>query len=454
MQGPNLFDSISKARCLLGKTDDGDGQPTNAPAEGFFDRIWQKQPALFFDAPLRKFQLAMDWDDVAVLLQYSHEDTASPPLFFQEGRPIADPEAAYGCSPFAAYLDGCSVIVNHADHYHSKIAGLCDELQRTFPHVYANSYLTPPRSSAVKSHSDDRDVLVIQVLGRKKWKVYKTVPVSFPFANEQVGKEGRPPVPREVLDGGLCFDGEVTLEPGHVLYMPRGFVHEASTDGLDSNEPSFHVTIAIATHDWCMSTVLSEVVRERLNECTEHRIPLPIGSGAYQGGMIGQELESSMGDQLAGAFDIIRGITASDLERTLRSKYHLHNSVANARRSKLDSRKRKVVADGEVVGPSAASSLSLDSSLRRSTDEERSSVQLQTGRLRGLTVREETVGSLMSVLSRMKGDDLPRSAVRDLRTFYDIDPTDQQDLVCEFTLLCFARCCVELGGLAVVHMNE
>jgi len=454
----NLFDSIAKSKCLLGialDDGDGDGQPSTSPpstAERFFNKVWQKQPALFAaDIPLRKFQLAMDWDDVADLIHHSHEDTASPPLFFQEGRPIADPEAAYGCSPFAAYLDGCSVIVNHADHHHSKIAGLCDELQLTFPHVYANSYLTPPRSSAVKSHSDDRDVLVIQVLGRKNWKVYKTVPVSFPFANEQVGKEGRPPVSREVLDGGICFDGKVSLEPGHVLYMPRGFVHEASTD---SDEPSFHITIAIATHDWCMSTVMTEMVRERLNECIEYRIPLSIGAGAYQGGMIDKDLESSIGNQLAGAKDVLLGITASDLERALRNKYQLHNSVANAHRCKLDSRKRKAAGDGEVVGPSAASTLSLDSSLRRSTDEERTSVQLQEGRLRGLTVREETMRSLMSVLSRMKGEDLPRSTVRNLRNFYEIDPADQQDLVCEFTLLCFARCCVELGGLAVVHMNE
>lgn len=459
-QEPHLFDSIAKSKCLLGLTPDdggGDEQPSNSPpsttVEGFFGKVWQKQPALFVDTPLRKFQLTMDWDDVADLLHHSHEDTtASPPLFYQEGRAIADPEAAYGCSPFAAYLDGCSVIVNHADHHHSKIAGLCDELQRTFPHVYANTYLTPPRSSAVKSHSDDRDVLVVQILGKKNWKVYKTVPVEFPFANEQVGK-GRP-VPRDVLDGGLCFDGEVTLEPGHVLYMPRGFVHEASTDGLESDEPSFHITIAIATHDWCMSTVLTEVVRKRLNECSEHRMPLPIGTRAYQGGMVDQELASSMDNQLVGAMDIIRGITAADIERTLRNKYQLHNSVAKAHRSKLDSRKRKVVGDGEVVGPSAASSIRLDSSVRRSTDEERSSVQLQEGRLRGLTVREETMGSLMSVLGRMKGEDLPRSTVRDLRNLYAIGPSDQQDLVCEFTLLCFAKCCVELGGLAVMHTNE
>ena len=108
-----MFDSIAKSKLLLGLTPDdggGDEQPSNSPpsttVEGFFGKVWQKQPALFVDTPLRKFQLTMDWDDVADLLHHSHEGTtASPPLFYQEERPIADPEAAYGCSPFAAYLD-------------------------------------------------------------------------------------------------------------------------------------------------------------------------------------------------------------------------------------------------------------------------------------------------------------------------------------------------------------
>jgi hypothetical protein len=83
----------------------------------------------------------------------------------------------YGGNLFAAYLDGCSVVLNHADWLCPYMASLCLDLQKQFPHVYANTYLTPPDSQAVNAHADDRDVLVIQVFGKKHWKVYQNVPI-------------------------------------------------------------------------------------------------------------------------------------------------------------------------------------------------------------------------------------------------------------------------------------
>ena len=42
---------------------------------------------------------------------------------------------------FAAYLDGCSVVINHADGQSPWLAALCDDLQQggTFPHACANT---------------------------------------------------------------------------------------------------------------------------------------------------------------------------------------------------------------------------------------------------------------------------------------------------------------------------
>jgi len=240
-----------------------------------------------------------------------------------------------------------------------------------FPHVYANAYLTPPNSHAVEAHADDRDVLVMQILGRKKWKVYKKVPVEYLFDMEQVGKHGNK-VDESVFKGGLCFDGkEVILNPGDVMYLPRGFVYEATTE--DSNDddagcaPSFHTTVAIATHDWCLSVVLSETIHQTLDGVTKFRKALPIGPcDEYLNSTLGEGASSlgpsNLKQQLDEAMAVIQSnITPSLLEQKLQTKHQIHNAHASEHRSKLQetqqqSRKRTLTEESSnCVGYSAAS---------------------------------------------------------------------------------------------------
>jgi len=106
----------------------------------------------------------------------SADDNTMVPILFCNGQSVS-PEP-YGYNLFHAYLDGCSVVLNHADWSSAEIARVCLDLQKNFPHCYANTYLTPPASQAVPPHADDRDVFVIQLLGKKHWKVYQTVPIA------------------------------------------------------------------------------------------------------------------------------------------------------------------------------------------------------------------------------------------------------------------------------------
>ena len=467
------------------------------PLQIFFRNVWQKEPAIYRsthlmndEADLEKDSsplseaIKMGWNNVADLLHHcrqhssfdspSTESNTSPPLFFQNGRAITDPHTVYSSNPHAAYLDGCSVIVNHADFHHISIAELCEDLQQTFPHVYANAYLTPPNGYAVKPHADDRDVLVVQILGQKKWKIYKNVPVEFPFEREQVGKNGMGVDP-SVLEGGLCFNNkEIVLCPGDVLYMPRGFVHEATTinnshdngersDALE-HSPSFHITIAIATHDWCVSTLLTESIRDALNNITDFRRALPIGpckeyERSAHGSLSGV---TYLEHQMKRAWSVIQDkVTSSVLEQNLRTKYITHNVLADEHRKKLKAdqfRKRKYDDLTPIVGYAAASQLTLQSTLRISTPEERESVVLEEGRLRGLTVREETCTILLNLLKHFKLDPKLKKKVCDFRSLIKCVKGEEHDtrksailMVCDFTLLSFARCCVEVGALAMVN---
>jgi hypothetical protein len=470
----SAFQAIASSLCELGigtgkaakKKDASQKESRSNNVQAFFQDIWQTQPAIFRscqdacadkNCPLSK-AISMGWDDVAQLLHHCRESSSYAPLFFQSGNPITDPATTYANNPHAAYLDGCSIIVNHADFRHEIISNLCNSLQKTFPHVYANTYLSPPDSHAVNAHADDRDVLVVQVLGSKTWKVYKKVPIQFPFENEQVGKNGLD-VDQSVFAGGLCFgDKEITLSAGDVLYMPRGFVHEASTHThqnatmMKKNEgiePSFHITLAVATHDWCISTILSDAIRKTLNGNPEFRKALPIGPCAEYGGSSQYEMDF-LKEQLENAMSLIQtNVTTGLLHEQLTNKYSMHNSRAGELRRNITTRKRPIEEQTEeCVGYFAACRLTLDSIVRASSAEERNSVVLEDDRLRGLTVREETMQTLMKIVGAMKEMPALKIRVKDMATTGE--SVCSNPMVCDFTLLSFARCCVELGALAVV----
>lgn len=101
-------------------------------------------------------------------------------------------------------------------------------------------------------------MIVIQLFGEKAWKVYKTPPIAHPYEHEQVGKNGMS-CPLEIFDTIVI---DKMLQPGDVLYMPRGYVHEASCpDG-----ESLHVTIAIPTQEFSFARVFEEMARELIYE--------------------------------------------------------------------------------------------------------------------------------------------------------------------------------------------
>jgi hypothetical protein len=117
-------------------------------------------------------------------------------------------------------------------------------------------YLTPGNSQAVRMHTDDQDVFLLQVWGKKHWTM-RNNPIYLPYTEEMLGKSD--PVPPELVkDPIMTFD----MEPGDALYIPRGFLHEAET----SSEPSLHITITVPTSDYCWGVQVSKQLTQSLFE--------------------------------------------------------------------------------------------------------------------------------------------------------------------------------------------
>ena len=192
------------------------------PASDFFSNVWE-QKVLSRKAGQDSAKVIASlptWENLlSVLEDCAGNGTAADAIVLKDQHP----DGSYR-SLAAAYLDGCSIVVNHADLGATSLADLCRHLRSDLPHAFANMYLTPPKAQAVDAHADDRDVIVLQCAGRKRWSVWSDSPIVRPLPHEQVGKAGLA-VPETVLaQPPKRFD----LGIGDVLYIPRGFVHEVT----------------------------------------------------------------------------------------------------------------------------------------------------------------------------------------------------------------------------------
>merc|ERR1712202_58595 len=117
---------------------------------------------------------------------------------------------------------------------HNGVWRLCSTLQDHFQNmVGANVYLTPPGTQGFAPHWDDVEVFMLQLEGKKHWRIYsprnkeETLP-RFSSANLEQDEVGTPII-------------EVDLEPGDMIYMPRGTIHQGN---CLSEEHSLHITIS------------------------------------------------------------------------------------------------------------------------------------------------------------------------------------------------------------------
>jgi hypothetical protein len=144
------------------------------------------------------------------------------------------------------------------------LADLCRALEADLSaHVQTNIYLTPPNAQGFQTHYDNHCVLVLQVEGEKRWRLYDS-PVGAPYRGERF-------TPGQYAPGEPSQ--ELVLKPGDVLYVPRGLMHDAVNEGSDA--PSLHITTGVITRTW--ADFLLEAVSEAALRLPDLRRSLPPG---------------------------------------------------------------------------------------------------------------------------------------------------------------------------------
>lgn len=134
--------------------------------------------------------------------------------------------------------------------------------------VGANVYLTPKNSQGFAPHYDDIEAFVLQVEGKKRWRLYKPR-----TRKEMLPRESSKNFKQEEI-GEPCLD--VILEAGDLLYFPRGYIHQALTL---KNHHSLHITVSAyqkQTYGDLLETLIPMALKEAINENEIMRRGLPM----------------------------------------------------------------------------------------------------------------------------------------------------------------------------------
>ena len=157
---------------------------------------------------------------------------------------------------------GCTVRLlcpqKHANNVHALLSLLEVEWGCM---VGSNAYLTPPgHAQGFAPHYDDIEAFCLQLEGRKRWKVYEPQAQVLPRASSEDYTEQDLRGVEPVLD--------VVLESGDLLYMPRGWIHQACTlptAEADKQEGhSLHLTVS-TMQQWAWADLMEMLLPEALD---------------------------------------------------------------------------------------------------------------------------------------------------------------------------------------------
>ena len=130
--------------------------------------------------------------------------------------------------------NGASVILNSLHTIHEPARALISEIENGMA-TYAgmNLYASWRATPCFSTHWDDHDVYILQVRGRKVWRLW--------------GEVRREPLKRDVEPNQVAPSHPVwtgSLDEGDVLYIPRGWWHSAHVARENDGQGTIHLTLS------------------------------------------------------------------------------------------------------------------------------------------------------------------------------------------------------------------
>ncbi|MGE0311289.1 MAG: cupin domain-containing protein [Lautropia sp.] len=338
----------------------------DVPVDTFLARHWQRRPLLIRDAvpdidgfvTMQTLRRLAASDDVESRLV--HGPAAGPA---RRGSKPASWRLAHG--PFdrlpALSRPGWTLLVQGLDTHLDEARALMDRF-RFIPDARLDDLMLSVASDAggVGPHVDAYDVFLLQVHGRREWRVGSPRGIRCDAGGNPTTVSGTPLRQIEHFD----VESTWTLAPGDMLYLPPGWAHDGIARGvcmtcsIGFRSPSRDELLR-AFHGWLSDRdrpdgVPSPRYRDRQREASRHPARLPADMAATLGGWLrsfrpaAADVEQFLGCWLTEPkpnvwFD-------ADDRRQLDAR-----AIRLDRRTRMLYRAGRVFINGEHVSPPAAS---------------------------------------------------------------------------------------------------
>ena len=248
------------------------------PAERFAAEYWGRAPRLARAANGRTFRDLLDERAVDELV--SERGLRTPFLRMAKGgnvlpghrftrsggsgATIADQVA--DDKVLAQLADGATLVLQALHRTWPPLVRFGSTLAAELGHpAQINAYITPPQNQGFAAHYDTHDVFVLQVSGRKRWRIHE--PVLIDPLPEQNWETVRDQVAARAAEEPLI---DTVLEPGDALYLPRGYLHSAVALG----DLTIHLTVGV--HPVSRNSLLRQLLAVAADDANL-RACLPMG---------------------------------------------------------------------------------------------------------------------------------------------------------------------------------
>jgi hypothetical protein len=204
----------------------------------FLSGYWLSQH-LFCRGAADRFSALLSWTALNEILEHHWRETYRFRLACQ-GRDLEPASYAdlEGSIPRIRAKDltdqlrlGATLSFDGADEVHEPLRRLAESFEAFFHgSTQINVYAGWRALHGLDLHSDNQEIFILQLDGRKRWLLYGS------SVDEVDRSELRD---RSVPPSGALLDQ--ILEPGDLLYIPRGCYHVA----VPMNEPALHLTLGV-----------------------------------------------------------------------------------------------------------------------------------------------------------------------------------------------------------------
>jgi hypothetical protein len=260
--------------------------------EIFKREYWEKQPLVVRRGDPEYYRGLLSLGDVDQILSVS---SIQPPQVrvLREGKEpprsqlrvggLAGDERGSLEALYAQYRRGSTIALQFLHERWAPLMCLCRSLAAEFSASFqVNVYLTPALARGLNTHYDTHDVFVLQTAGSKHWRLYDS-PIRLPLKGQ--------PYDGLTMEKGKVLN-EFDLHPGDLLYIPRGYMHDAAS----GDAVSLHLTVGVNTVTW--AAVVLRAVEGVIERDPRFRESLPLGFACDEG--LRQRIEAHLTELLTG----------------------------------------------------------------------------------------------------------------------------------------------------------